>query len=60
MKVIKENKKNLRSVTLRLDEEIMLEVDEAAKKNELSRQKLIESILKQVLNDKKFILRIKD
>ena len=35
-------------------------VDEVAKKNELSRQKLIEAILEQVISDKGFVLTVKE
>lgn len=58
MKVIKEERET-RGVTLRLSEAVMKRVDEIAEKNEVSRQKLIESILEQVLSDKNFVVRIK-
>ena len=57
MKVVKKTKKE-RTVTLRIDDEVMKKVDSIAKKHELSRQKLVESILKQVTNDKSFVLKL--
>lgn len=60
MKVVKEKSNESRTVTLRIAESTMQKVDEVAKENKLSRQKLIEAILEQVLNDKKFVLKIKD
>lgn len=61
MKVVKEKSdKKQRSVTLRISEETMQKIDSVAEKNELSRQKLIEAILEQVMEDKTFILRLKD
>jgi len=57
MKVVKEEK-IIRSVTLRLNESVMKKVDEIAKKNELSRQRLIEAILEQVMSDKGFVLTV--
>ncbi len=59
MKVVKEDKK-FRSVTLRLPEKVMIAVDKIADKNTLSRQQLIAAILKQVLTDDKFVLKVKD
>lgn len=58
MKIIKEEKK-IRGVTLRLDESVMEKIDQVAVENEISRQKLIEAILEQVLADKTFVLRVK-
>ena len=60
MKVIKEKKDPYRTVTLRVPDEIMQKVDQVAEKNEVSRQSLISSILKQVLEDKKFVLKISE
>lgn len=47
-------------MTLRISEDVMRKVDEVSKKEDLSRQKLIESILKQVLYDKSFVLIVKN
>lgn len=58
MKVTKKEKKSQRTVTLRIDNEVMEKVDKIAEKNGLSRQKLIEAILKQVTSDKKFVLEV--
>lgn len=60
MKVIKEKAKDSRTLTLRIAEGTMEKVDEIAKKNKVSRQKLIESILEQVMSDKNFVLKIKN
>jgi predicted DNA binding CopG/RHH family protein len=60
MKIIKEGSKKFRTVTLRIPEKVMEQVDKVADKNELSRQELIASILKQVLDDPKFVLKIED
>ncbi len=61
MKVVKgKNKKEQRSVTLRISEETMQKIDTVADKNDLSRQKLIESILEQVMEDKNFVLHLKE
>lgn len=58
MKVIQEKSKEYRSVTLRISEDTMEKVDKVAEKNELSRQKLIEAILEQVMTDKNFVLKV--
>lgn len=60
MKIIKEKTKDSRTLTLRIAESTMEKVDMIAKKNNLSRQKLIEAILEQVVTDKNFVLKIKD
>jgi len=60
MKVIKETTKSKdRVVTLRISQETMKKVDGIAKKYEVSRQKLIEAILEQVIADEKFVLKVK-
>lgn len=59
MKIIKSpSKPEQRVVTLRIDEGIMQTIDKESKKSGLSRQALITAILKQVLNDPKFILKV--
>lgn len=57
MKVVKKQKPQ-RSVTLRIDESVMEKVDKVADQYDISRQKLIESILKQVIYDKSFVLEV--
>lgn len=57
MKVKKVDKK-FRTLTLRIDENVMLQIDDIAEENGISRQKLVESILKQVLADKRFVLAV--
>ncbi|RYZ59761.1 MAG: ribbon-helix-helix protein, CopG family [Proteobacteria bacterium] len=58
MKVVKVEKK-FRSVTLRLPEKVMVGIDKIADRNELSRQQLIAAILEQVIQDEKFVLKMK-
>lgn len=61
MKIIKkDDNKDYRSVTLRIENKIMDQVDKVAEQNELSRQALIAAILKQVMNDPKFVLKLED
>lgn len=61
MKIVKEKSdKKQRSVTLRISEETMQKIDAVADKNDLSRQKLIEAILEHVMEDKNFVLRLKE
>ena len=55
---VKIKKTKYRSVTLRLDEKVMLRVDEVAKEYELSRQYIIEKILETAMNDKKFEIEV--
>lgn len=59
MKVVKPAKK-FRTVTLRLPEKLMEDVNKVAESNDLSRQELIAAILRQVLNDTKFVLKVED
>jgi predicted DNA binding CopG/RHH family protein len=59
MKVVKAiNQKKVRSVTLRLKEEVMQQIDRFAEDNGVSRQRLIERILEQTLGDKNFVVKI--
>ena len=62
MKIINPNKKNRskRTLTLRIDESVMTEVDKLSKKSGLSRQRLVEAILQQVIDDKDFVLDLSD
>ena len=61
MKVLRKNpNKKFRTLTLRIEESVMSEVDKVAGEAELSRQALITAILKQVLNDPKFVLKVED
>lgn len=57
MKVIKE-KKQYKAVTLRISEETMERIDEIAEKNKVSRQKLVEAILEQVMANKSFVVKV--
>ncbi|HLE00560.1 MAG TPA: ribbon-helix-helix protein, CopG family [Bdellovibrionota bacterium] len=58
MKIVKKSPE-IRSVTLRISEETMAKIDKISEENDLSRQKLIEAILDQVLEDKTFVLKLK-
>lgn len=58
MKIVKKKDKKQRTLTLRIDEDIMRHIDDLAKKNEVSRQKLVEAILEKVIADKKFTVEI--
>jgi predicted HicB family RNase H-like nuclease len=60
MKIIKKNEdaKKYRTLTLRIDEEVMKKIDYISEKNEVSRQKLIEKILEKVVAMKDFIIEI--
>ncbi len=61
MKIIKkDDDKDYRTVTLRIEEKIMTQVDKVSAKSNLSRQALVAAILKQVLTDPKFVLKIED
>lgn len=60
MKVIKEKKKEKLALPLRLNPDLVEKIDQIAQENEISRQKLIEAILGQVINDKKFVLKLKE
>lgn len=59
MKVIREEGSNVRSVTLRISEDVMKKIDKIAEEHEISRQKLIEGILETAISDKSFVLRLK-
>jgi len=55
---IKKEKKFYRSVTLRIAETIMQEVDRISNKENVSRQKLIECIIEAAIKDKNFVVRL--
>ena len=61
MKVIKNKqskKDSKQNVTLRLKERTIEKAGKIAHDNDISRQKLLESIIEQVIDDKAFILKI--
>lgn len=60
MKIIRTQKPQPAKFTLRLDEELRKQILKEAEKHDISSQRLIEEILRQVLNDKSFVLRIED
>jgi predicted transcriptional regulator len=51
-------KKQTRSVTLRLADEVMRRIDDLAKENKISRQLIIESILETAMNLKDFEIKV--
>ena len=55
---VKKKDKKYRTLTLRINENIMRQIDKVADKNETSRQKLVEAILEKAINDKKFVIEI--
>ena len=57
MKVIRKSPE-LRTLTLRIREHVMQRIDKIADENKVSRQKLVEAILIQVLEDKSFVLKL--
>ncbi len=61
MKVIKEKqskKEDKFNITLRLREATIEKATKIAESNGISRQKLLESIVEQVIDDKSFVLKI--
>jgi predicted DNA binding CopG/RHH family protein len=58
MKIVKDDAKKTRTVTLRMSEETMKKVDKLSEESGVSRQKLIEAILDQAIADKTFVLRL--
>ena len=61
MKVIKDKKskkEEKQNITLRLKGETIEKASKIAYDNNISRQKLLESIIEQVVNDKNFVLKI--
>lgn len=63
MKVVKEvvdKSKEFTAFSLRLKTETVSQLDMVKKKHKVSRNRLVESIVEQVLADKDFVLTIKD
>jgi metal-responsive CopG/Arc/MetJ family transcriptional regulator len=63
MKVVKNKKKHRSdklSFTLRLEEDLLKRLDRIAAEGDVSRQKLIASILKQILLDKDFVVQVEE
>jgi predicted transcriptional regulator len=63
MKVVKEvavKKPKVRAFQQRLRDELCERLDALALKNKVSRNRLIEAVLEQVVADKTFVLRIKE
>lgn len=59
MKVIRETQSEKKTITIRLSERVMEQIDKLSEDNDVSRQRLIEGILEQALADKSFVLRIR-
>ena len=47
-------------MTLRISEATMAKVDSVAEKSQVSRQKLIEAVLEQVMADKNFVVKVEE
>jgi metal-responsive CopG/Arc/MetJ family transcriptional regulator len=61
VKIIKENTKNeLKSISIQLPVRVIEKLDEAAKKADVSRQKLAAAILEQALDDKSFVVKVRE
>jgi hypothetical protein len=61
MKVIKEKgDRAMVAVTFRLPKPLMDQMTRAAKRNNISRQRLVAAILEQVVGDKGFVLKIRE
>jgi predicted transcriptional regulator len=61
MKVVKVEKKQKHektSFTMRLDEDLLKKVDRIANDAGISRQKLVEAIIRQAVNDKDFAVEV--
>ena len=61
MKVVKVDKKQKNektSFTMRLDEDLLKKIDRIASDSNVSRQKLIEAILKRAITDKDFSIEV--
>jgi hypothetical protein len=58
MKIVVKTPMQLRTVTLRLPEPVMEEIDRLAEGNGVSRQRLIAEILKKAVGDKAFTVEI--
>lgn len=59
MKVIKEEDVPIVPITLRIPQDLLDRVTNLAESNEISRQKLVAAILEQVIEDEKFVLKVK-
>ena len=63
MKVVKTQKKGRStktSFTLRLEEDLLKKLDRIAAEGDVSRQKLIASMIKQVLSNKDFVVQVEE
>ena len=61
MKIIKEKDSNPSvAVTFRLPKDLIKKINDLANKHDISKQKLVASILDQAIGDKNFELKIKE
>ena len=60
MKVILERSDLKKTITVRLSAPVFKEIEKLSDEHGISRQRLIEGILEQALQDKTFVLRIQD
>lgn len=58
MKVIKKNKASKGIITIRASIELINKIDEIAKKNDVSRNQLIEKMLELMVNDKNLVVEV--
>ena len=60
MKVVREDEWGaLKPISMQLSEVLIERINDLAKEHDIPRQKLIELILRQVVSDKNFVLRVK-
>lgn len=60
MKIIKKPTSEIEAITFRLPKSLSEKLTKLAKESNISKQKLVVSILEQVVEDKKFKLEIKE
>lgn len=58
MKIIREDGGKKQTITIRLSERVMKQIDELTEEHDVSRQRLIEAILNQALADKNFVVHL--
>ncbi|MEK6706548.1 MAG: ribbon-helix-helix protein, CopG family [Bdellovibrionota bacterium] len=58
MKIVKKDSGGKKTITIRINEHVMKQIDELSEEHDISRQRLIEAILEQALKDKSFVLTI--
>lgn len=58
MKIIKAKPAKLKTITIRVPEDLLQRIDSAREKADMLREPFIRAILRQVLDDKAFVLRV--